>query len=1415
MKTKQNNKNYISFILIAGALLMPAIFVAAQTTDSTSSANSAISENETMALQDLSQLTGQQIISVVQAREICNLEKFMADCADIGKKRNLYDPEEIKQVNAVLVELKGKIIEDLKNCVDENCLFKVANQLAQSVTKNNPGLAKQTDLTTKAIEGKKEIINAAQEAGVNFGNCQAMDPDTAPIELLRACAKLAKDTRVQKHISADKKQIIESIDSTVQFRESLARGDYQCGDGTLEGCGNFCLKPTTEAKEKGVSAIPSVCRDIANKFFGPDGIKQLETNYGQVSQAVDFYQKKNENSTFVTLDGKVLFNPEEIGLYLETEAKNGNIEAIEKGTSFLVAQGLINSKEKEFALKMTRTAKAQGGISDFDICRKDPKACAKFIPEEEKGQFEINEKINSIMISEMSKEGVSDPRLCENSQYNEKCLRASKQALPQLEALAVNSPEIKIMIQGIKTHIEFGQNGFEAKERARKESEKFGGKFIIGDNEFQNFEEMDDYCRADNGQECLADAAKKGFIEKDFAAIKFGRMYEKQFVAPEFNQQFFQPTGDMTTEFPFPTPTNVPQYQSQNQNRFPANPTNVFTPQGSDFQATSKINKEEALKLFQAWLDNPEGQPPIPYLNNPQVSYPGAFPGYQQPPTSSPYDYNYPYHQQLVCPQVFPQPCPFGQYRRVSTDPNNCPNYGECVSAPVYQPPVKTGNVICPSLPTVDSCPTGQIKEMTFSSPECGVYYGCKNTNVETPVVCNSGQYWNGTACVTSTTASNWTNHNWTFKDGQAQSSSILSRTDQEYSNFISGIDAQCRLINKNQFFWKPNAGDGAAENWQNFGIPDCQGITTQTTCTSGQYWNGTACVSSTTTSCGSGQYWNGTACVDSTTTTPSTSCSENLKSILGYGCHFMNNAYFDGPMTRYVLPNASTAKDCSAEYIDGCSTGASQTTACSENLKLLLGYGCHLMNNVYFDGPMIKYVLPNTSTVKDCTVEYINSCPTGATSQTCPNGQYWFVPSNGSGYCKLSETTITSCGSGQYWNGTACVTSTTASNWTNHNWTFKDGQAQSSSILSRTDQEYSNFISGIDAQCRLINKNQFFWKPNAGDGAAENWQNFGIPDCQGITTQTTCTSGQYWNGTACVSSTTTSCGSGQYWNGTACIPSSTPTASSTNYSDCNENLKSLLGFDCHLMGSNYFNGPMTKYVLSNTSTVKECSAEYIDSCSVGATCPNGQYWSGTACVISTTTSCGSGQYWNGTACVSSTTTACTGSQYWNGAACVASPSTSCTSSQYWNGTACVDSSSSCGSGQYWDGYTNTCVTNPSTSCGSWQYWNGTACVSSTTTACTGSQYWNGTACVDSPSSSCTSGQYWNGTACVSSTTTACTGSQYWNGTACVDSPSSSCGSGQYWNGTACVTSSISLEYQLAQIMTILRKMLELSNLIR
>ena len=123
------------------------------------------------AIQELSTLTGQNIASEDQAKDLCNKEQYLDVCADIGKKHNLYTQEEVKQVNAFLDEVKGKILEDIKSCPDEGCLIRVANELSRKMQTKNSTLATNLNLTAKLIDEKKSVIDAANEAGVSFRDC--------------------------------------------------------------------------------------------------------------------------------------------------------------------------------------------------------------------------------------------------------------------------------------------------------------------------------------------------------------------------------------------------------------------------------------------------------------------------------------------------------------------------------------------------------------------------------------------------------------------------------------------------------------------------------------------------------------------------------------------------------------------------------------------------------------------------------------------------------------------------------------------------------------------------------------------------------------------------------------------------------------------------------------------------------------------------------------------------------------------------------------------------------------------------------------------------------------------------------------------------------------------------------------------
>lgn len=215
-----------------------------------------------------------------------------------------------------------------------------------------------------------------------------------------------------------------------------------------------------------------------------------------------------------------------------------------------------------------------------------------------------------------------------------------------------------------------------------------------------------------------------------------------------------------------------------------------------------------------------------------------------------------------------------------------------------------------------------------------------------------------------------------------------------------------------------------------------------------------------------------------------------------------------------------------------------------------------------------------------------------------------------------------------------------------------------------------------------------------------------------------------------------TSCVSGQYWNGSSCVTSSTTQYSSDPATAC-------------VQAAGSWNSTTSYCTMPNQSS-----------------CPSGQYWSGSACVSTSTTDCTSGQYWNGSACVASSATtasSCSSGQYWNGSSCVANSSSTTDYSSMQSGCASA--------GGTWNSTSNYCNMPPtsspsySTSCPSGQYWSGSACVTSTppaTPTCASGEYWNGNSCQTSstaPSSppppsptvstSCPSGQYWDGGACV------------------------------------------------------------------
>ncbi|MBI2087032.1 MAG: hypothetical protein HYT69_02570 [Candidatus Zambryskibacteria bacterium] len=245
----------------------------------------AETENINAALRELSELYDSPVVRVDQARAICNQEQYIIECAEIGKKYDLFPEEQEREVDALLTQFKGSVIEEFKQCVSTECLINVAARIAQELSTANPTLARTIDLTPEKVTEKRTIVDVAKTIGVDIDECRAMDPDTASVELLRACAKLAKHETVQRYIPEEYRVHVEKTENTAALKEALENGDIACGDGTLQGCGTFCLNPGT--RTQGGGAIPPVCRQIAERFFGNEGIRELDSAYEHVRRTYD------------------------------------------------------------------------------------------------------------------------------------------------------------------------------------------------------------------------------------------------------------------------------------------------------------------------------------------------------------------------------------------------------------------------------------------------------------------------------------------------------------------------------------------------------------------------------------------------------------------------------------------------------------------------------------------------------------------------------------------------------------------------------------------------------------------------------------------------------------------------------------------------------------------------------------------------------------------------------------------------------------------------------------------------------------------------------------------------------------------------------------------------------------------------
>src|SRR3990167_10506505 len=139
-------------LLVLAVLLLAAQFASADTLPA------GVSQAQMdAAMRELSSLYGSPVVRTDQAKAICNQEKYLVECAEIGRRNGLFPKERAAKVDALLDNLKGEMVGKLKACDSVECLVDVARSMSQNLSASNPTLARAVDLTARSAEHTSEL----------------------------------------------------------------------------------------------------------------------------------------------------------------------------------------------------------------------------------------------------------------------------------------------------------------------------------------------------------------------------------------------------------------------------------------------------------------------------------------------------------------------------------------------------------------------------------------------------------------------------------------------------------------------------------------------------------------------------------------------------------------------------------------------------------------------------------------------------------------------------------------------------------------------------------------------------------------------------------------------------------------------------------------------------------------------------------------------------------------------------------------------------------------------------------------------------------------------------------------------------------------------------------------------------------
>ena len=1073
-------------VVFAAGIIFAASFAFAQTSD-------VSQETMDAALSELSDLYGSPVVRPDQARAICNEEQYMVECAQIGKKYGLFPKERELEVDALLIEFKGKVVQELKQCGSTECLIELATQIARQLSGKNPTLARDIDLTVQKVGEKQSIVDTARSIGVDIEECRAMDPDSASVELLRGCARLAKHERVRDYIPEENRGRVEKTENTAALKEALASGEFACGDGTIEGCGAYCLSPSAEAQEAAANAIPAVCRQIAERFFGPEGVSDLERAHQNVrvtyDEAKDIYMEREDN----------FYERREVGPNPTTTPARIQCPTIEYSPC----------SAGEYR---------QESVSEFGCFTKS--AC---IPFNTKTMAEQDKKNMRVVCPAM-------PTVDSCSAAEERVVDFSS---PECGTYYVCRPKVE------------GEANINYPYAFRS------GRVAL------SFDEARIYCYESGGNGATVRGDKEECLRTFNISVPDIPPEKQQKQCSDWGSGWHNMEESGNCFNPSMTEYRTPGGALQ----ICANVSVYGCTSSKGVYEPSSGEKEQVWNSLglRSWIRSDASEKRITDLKGACAMTAGnANVWLSDAGTNSSPDFGMP-------------------------DPDKCAKAAACTSA------------------------------QYFNGSEC--------KEIGTSEWCSGNQYWNGNSCVPippvtpSTTTSGSGTGTATSSGGNYQGDAA-SCPGFAYSRWDSRGARYCQLNTRVacQFFYPQYLTES------NYSASSCP---------AGE---------STTGVSGGGV---------------SGSCSSELTALLGTGCHSMGSGWFNSGMTSYVLPGSTVVKSCTSDWVSGCSgsgggSGWGSGGGSSDQREQVWnsqGLRSWIRNDA--DSARIESLkqrcanVPSSSNVwmpsagdyasSDFGMPSADKCDTAS---SCSSSQYFDGAS-----CTSSSSggSGTSCSSGQYWNGSACVSSTSGggSGGTSSmsrcfypNATI-DGTPPGYTVWCESD--YYNCHVGEPSGASISLSGLALGAPSTCESGWSGGSTGGSTtgsECRSQTSQSACSavSGCYWytgySGSYCDSSGSSassgsgggssSCPSGQYWSGSACMPSegsygsgSGSSCGSNLYWDSASNSCRSMQDACSTAGGTWDSS--SSYCRMPTSSASKGSP-------LAFLCPAGHEWNGSYC---------------------------------------------------------------------------------------------------------------------------------------------------------------------------------------------------------